>query len=69
MRRVSILGATGSIGRQTLQVIACHPDKLSVVALAAGHDAERLGELVAQWRPKVAALWDEEAAKDSSWAC
>jgi len=64
MRRVSILGATGSIGRQTLQVIACHPDKLSVVALAAGHDAERLGELVAQWRPKVAALWDEEAAKD-----
>jgi len=63
MRRVSILGATGSIGRQTLQVIACHPDKLSVVALAAGHDAERLGELVAQWRPKVAALWDEEAAR------
>lgn len=61
MRGVSIIGATGSIGKQTLDIIAYHPDKLSVVALAAGRDAEALAELARKWRPKLVALM--EAAK------
>ncbi|CAN5594013.1 hypothetical protein BH11ARM2_BH11ARM2_04920 [soil metagenome] len=42
MKRVAILGSTGSIGTQTLDVIARHPDRLQVVALAAGKDRTKL---------------------------
>ncbi len=63
MRGVSILGATGSIGQQTLDIIAHHPDKLRVVALCAGRDVETLTKLAQQWRPKLVALHDPDAAK------
>ena len=43
--RLAILGATGSIGRQALEVVAAHRDKLRVVALAAGRDDDALGAL------------------------
>lgn len=62
MRGVSIIGATGSIGRQTLDIIAQHPDKLRVVALTAGRDAEGLLALAQKWRPRLVALTDPEAA-------
>ncbi len=66
LRGVSIIGATGSIGRQTLEIIARHPDKLCVVALAAGRDVDALAELAARWQPKLVALADPEAAKACS---
>jgi len=66
LRGVSIIGATGSIGRQTLEIIAHHPDKLRVVALAAGRDVDALTELAIRWQPKLVALADQEAAKASS---
>ena len=66
LRGVSIIGATGSIGRQTLEIIAHHPDKLRVVALAAGRDVDALTELATRWQPKLVALADQEAAKASS---
>ncbi len=47
MKRVAILGATGSIGRQALEVVAAFPDRFSVVALACQRSAE---EIVAQAR-------------------
>jgi 1-deoxy-D-xylulose-5-phosphate reductoisomerase len=55
-RRVAVLGSTGSIGRQTLDVLALHPDAFRVVALAAGSNADLLGEQVARWRPAAVAL-------------
>ncbi len=44
MKRVAILGSTGSIGTQALDVIARHPDRFEVVGLAAGRQVERLRE-------------------------
>jgi len=63
LRGVSIIGATGSIGRQTLEIIAHHPDKLRVVALGAGRDVDALAELAARWQPRLVALADQDAAK------
>ncbi len=60
---VTILGATGSIGTQTLQVIARHSDRLSVSGLAAQKDWQRMGELILQWRPKKVCLLDDRAAR------
>ncbi|MCX7643599.1 MAG: 1-deoxy-D-xylulose-5-phosphate reductoisomerase, partial [Armatimonadetes bacterium] len=53
----------GSIGRQTLDIIAHHTDKLRVVGLTAGRDVEALTELALRWRPKLVAFSDPEAAK------
>jgi 1-deoxy-D-xylulose-5-phosphate reductoisomerase len=55
-KRIAILGSTGSIGRQTLDVVAWHPDRFEVVALAARSDAPLFREQVQQFRPKLAAL-------------
>ena len=63
MLRLLILGATGSVGRSTLQVAALHPDKISVVALAARRDVEGMFELVAQFRPAVVAMEESAAAQ------
>ena len=52
-KRVAILGSTGSIGRQALDVIARHPDRFDVVGLAAGRNTDLLAEQVARFRPGV----------------
>jgi len=54
--RLSILGSTGSIGRQTLEVVAAYPDRFEVVALAARTNRELLAAQVAQYRPQVVVL-------------
>ena len=54
--RVAVLGSTGSIGRQALDVIASHPDRFEVVALAAGRDEVTFDEQVARFRPRLTAL-------------
>ncbi|HEY7463942.1 MAG TPA: 1-deoxy-D-xylulose-5-phosphate reductoisomerase [Candidatus Limnocylindria bacterium] len=46
---VSVLGSTGSIGRQTLEVIAAHPDRFRVTGLASGHDSAALREQLQAW--------------------
>jgi 1-deoxy-D-xylulose-5-phosphate reductoisomerase len=63
-RRISILGATGSIGASALDVIARHPDRFSVVALAANRQWQPLLELVRRFRPECAALLDLAAARE-----
>jgi 1-deoxy-D-xylulose-5-phosphate reductoisomerase len=62
-RRISVLGATGSIGDSALDVIARHPDRFAVVALTAQRQWEKLALLCRRHRPEVAALLDPEAAR------
>src|SRR4030095_701654 len=56
MKHIAIRGSTGSIGRSALAVVDAHPDRLRVVGLAAGENAERLGEQIARYRPAIAAM-------------
>src|SRR5271170_8251940 len=63
MKRISILGSTGSIGRQTLDVVAAHPGKFQVVALAAGSNVQLAAEQIAQCQPQVVSMGTEAAAK------
>ena len=56
MKRIAILGSTGSIGQSALSVVDAHPDRLEVVGLAAGENDERFGEQMARYRPKAIAM-------------
>jgi 1-deoxy-D-xylulose-5-phosphate reductoisomerase len=60
---VSILGATGSIGTQTLEVVEAEPDRYKVVALGAGSSVDLLAEQAERHRPRVVAVADEMAAR------
>ncbi len=63
MKKIAILGSTGSIGTQTLDVVRNNPD-LTVVALAAGSSVEKMEGQIREFRPQVACMWTEEAAAD-----
>ncbi len=63
MKRIAILGSTGSIGTQTLDVVREHGD-IEVVALACGGNVELLEKQIREFAPKVVSVWTEEAAKD-----
>lgn len=63
MKKLAILGSTGSIGTQTLEVVRSNPD-LQVVALAAGSSVDKLEEQIREFHPLVAAMWTESAAAD-----
>ena len=56
MKKVCILGSTGSIGQSALSVVDAHPDRLAIVGLAAGENVERLVEQAARYRPRVVAM-------------
>ena len=64
MKKIAILGSTGSIGRSTLQVIEKYPDRFQVVSLAAGKNIELLAEQIHRFRPKLTAVLDRQLAKD-----
>ncbi len=64
MKRISLLGSTGSIGVSTLDVVASHPDEFTVTALAAGRNVSLLQAQIKRFRPAVAAVADEEDARD-----
>ena len=55
-RSIAILGATGSIGTQALDLVRRYPDRFEATCLVAGRSAEKLFDLVREFRPKVAAL-------------
>ena len=55
---VALLGSTGSMGRQTLNVIEEHSDRFRVVALAARSPSERFVSQVARYRPEIAAVFE-----------
>jgi 1-deoxy-D-xylulose-5-phosphate reductoisomerase len=56
MRRIAILGSTGSIGRSTLSVVESYPERFQVVSLAAGHNVETALEQARRWRPRLISL-------------
>lgn len=61
-KKIAILGSTGSIGTQTLDVVSQHGD-IEVVALACGGNIKLLEEQIRQYRPKLVAVWQEEKAQ------
>ena len=56
MKRIAILGSTGSIGRSTLNVIESHPERFQLATLAAGANIEAALEQARRWKPKVLSL-------------
>jgi len=62
MQHIAILGSTGSIGTQALEVIAAHQDKFCVTALAAYHNDKLLEEQIEYFKPELAVLVDQKAA-------
>ncbi|MGD0825630.1 MAG: 1-deoxy-D-xylulose-5-phosphate reductoisomerase [Terriglobales bacterium] len=62
MKRIAILGSTGSIGRSTLSVVESYPDRFQVSTLAAGNNLELAFEQAVRWKPLVVSLADEAAA-------
>jgi len=61
---ITILGSTGSIGRQALDVARAMPGHLRIVGLAAHSSVELFAAQVEEWQPQVAALWDADAARE-----
>ncbi|MFT3781862.1 MAG: 1-deoxy-D-xylulose-5-phosphate reductoisomerase [Nibricoccus sp.] len=64
-KRVVLLGATGSIGENTLRVIAAHPDKLELVGIAARSNWEKLATLAQEFRVRHVGLFDNAALKSA----
>src|SRR5438132_5402639 len=63
MKRISILGSTGSIGRSTLDVVESYPDRFQIIALAAGRNLETTLEQARRWKPRVVSVAAEEDAE------
>lgn len=63
MKKIAILGSTGSIGTQTLEVVRNNGD-IQVTALAAGSNIRDLESQIREFRPAIACVWDEEKAKE-----
>jgi 1-deoxy-D-xylulose-5-phosphate reductoisomerase len=66
MKRIAILGSTGSIGRSTLNVIENHPERFQLLTLAAGANMEAALEQARRWKPKVLSLASQEDAAQAA---
>lgn len=62
MKGLTILGSTGTIGVNTLDVVARNPERFRVIALTANHDDVRMAEQCARWQPSFAVMADPDAA-------
>jgi len=62
MKRIAILGSTGSIGQSALAVVDAHRDRLTVAGLAAGENVERFAEQIERYRPRIVAMSTGAAA-------
>ncbi len=60
MKAINLLGSTGSIGTQTLDIVTQYPDQFQIVGLATGRNVEMLAAQIRQFRPKIAAICQEE---------
>ena len=63
MKKIAILGSTGSIGTQTLDVVRSNGD-IEVLGISAGKNIDKLEEQIREFSPKLAAVWDEEKARE-----
>jgi 1-deoxy-D-xylulose-5-phosphate reductoisomerase len=59
MKKIVVLGSTGSIGRQTLEIIRCYPERFKLLGLGAGRNWRLLAEQIKEFRPSAAALAEE----------
>lgn len=66
MKGISLLGSTGSIGVNVLEVVRMYPDRFNIVALAAGTNVELLAKQVLEFLPEVISVLDEQRAKSLS---
>ena len=64
MRKIVLLGSTGSIGTQTLDVVRNNPSELEVVGIAANRSAAEVEKQVREFKPKYVCMFDETAAKE-----
>ena len=64
MKRLAILGSTGSIGQSTLSIVEQFPDRYSVAALAAGRNLDQAFAQAVRWRPRIISLATEELAEE-----
>ncbi|MDY6341969.1 MAG: 1-deoxy-D-xylulose-5-phosphate reductoisomerase [Lachnospiraceae bacterium] len=64
MKNIVLIGSTGSIGTQTLDIVRAHRDELTITALAAGRNVEKIEEQIREFSPLMACLYDESAAAD-----
>ncbi|MFZ2957119.1 MAG: 1-deoxy-D-xylulose-5-phosphate reductoisomerase [Candidatus Ozemobacteraceae bacterium] len=62
-RRLSLLGSTGSIGLNTLDVVRAHPERLSIAAIAANRSWKKLAEQAIEFSPRLVAIFDEAGAE------
>lgn len=62
-RAITILGSTGSIGQNTLDVVSRHPDRYSIIALTANTDVDALEQQCLQWLPEYAVMSDQDCAQ------
>lgn len=62
-RKIGILGSTGSIGTQTLEIVRSNPD-FKVIALAAGSNVDLMEKQAREFQPELCVMWTEEAAKE-----
>ena len=62
MKRIAILGSTGSIGRSTLSVVESYPERFQVITLAAGRNVDEAFEQAKRWKPRVLSVADERDA-------
>ncbi len=63
MKKIALLGSTGSIGTQTLEIVR-EQKKLQIVALAAGSNVELMEQQIREFKPRLVAMWSEKACKD-----
>lgn len=63
MKNITLLGATGSIGKSTLSVVDLHPDKFNIFALSAHTNWQKMQQLCQKYQPKFAVMADENAAE------
>lgn len=63
MKKIAILGSTGSIGTQTLEIVRTNKD-IEVLGLAAGNNVKLLEQQIREFSPKIVAVWTEEKAKE-----
>jgi 1-deoxy-D-xylulose-5-phosphate reductoisomerase len=62
MKRIAILGSTGSIGRSTLSIVESFPERFAVVSMTAGKNVERAFEQARRWRPQIMSMASAESA-------
>ena len=60
MKAITLLGSTGSIGTQTLDIVAQYPDRFRIVGLAAGRNVTMLAQQIRQFKPEIVAICDED---------